>query len=88
MGTWWQRLLIEAMVSVMLIVLSVVGLLFLFSWPVFRALYFNCPFFVKKTAFLKGKKKPHSSLSAYIYVSFVNLFTLSCFLFLMTDTVS
>ena len=58
------------------------------SWPVFRALYFNCPFFVKKTAFLKGKKNPHSSLSAYIYVSFVNLFTLSCFLFLMTDTVS
>ena len=66
MRTRWQRLLIEAMVSVMLIVLSVVGLLFLFSWlPVFRALYLS--FFVKKTAYLKKKNTtPFKSVSLYI----------------------
>lgn len=45
---------------------SVIRLLFLFSWShilTFKRLYFMCPFFVKKTAFIQEEKKrqPHSS---------------------------
>ena len=47
---------------------SVIRRLFLFSWSymlTFKGLYFMCPFFVKKTAFIQEKKKSNPIQAAH-----------------------